>query len=44
MNSQKFFRLIHTKQSVQFSKHRAQPKGFEYIDTIVGMQLDQRSY
>jgi len=31
-------------QSVRFSKHRTQPTCFEYIDIIVDIPLDQRSY
>jgi len=31
-------------QSVQFSKYRTQPTCFEYIDILVDMPLDQRSY
>jgi len=31
-------------QSVRFSKHMTQPTCFEYIDIIVDMPLNQRSY
>jgi len=44
MNSHKFFWKSHTSQSVRFSKRRTQPACCEYIDTIVGIWLDQPSY
>jgi len=36
--------LLKESQSVRFSKRRTQPACCEYIDTIVGMRLDQPSY
>ena len=38
------FCLIHTWQSTRFTKRRRQSKCYEYIYTIVGMRLDQRSF